>query len=130
VAHQICHDTEKPNGPSISPDSQGLFHLNHDESSATQIRKIKTNPIAVLPTDNGIDVISYGWLICESAKEAEDTNPKRQRGRTLDHAHFGTSPSLALRVSFVVDSLQIGELASRASSGWFTARRFAGFRGF
>jgi hypothetical protein len=47
-------------------------------------------------------------------KASLPTNPKRQRGRTLNSSRFAASPSLALRVSFVGHSLSIEELASRA----------------
>ena len=56
----------------------------------------------------------HGWLMFHSGKASLQTNPKRQRGRTLNSSRFAASPSLTLRVSFVGRSLSIEKLASRA----------------
>jgi hypothetical protein len=49
----------------------------------------------------------------QPVKASLQTNPKRQRGRTLNSSRFAASPSLTLRVSFVGHSLSIEKLASR-----------------
>jgi hypothetical protein len=54
-----------------------------------------------------------GWLMIQSGKASLQTNPTRQRGRTLNSSRFAASPSLARRVSFVGHSLSFEEFASR-----------------
>jgi hypothetical protein len=59
-------------------------------------------------------ILRHGWLMFQSGKASLQTNPMRQRGRTLNSSRFAASPSLALRVRFVGHSLSIEKLASRA----------------
>jgi hypothetical protein len=54
----------------------------------------------------------------QSGKASLQTNPKRQRERTLNSSRFAGSPSLALRVRFVGHSLSIEKFASRVDRRW------------